>query len=412
MPELAIHGGTPVRTAPYPDWPVFDERDVEAVADVVRSGVWGGHPAPGPKAAEFLEKWAAYQGAKYGVLVMNGTITLKLALEALGIGWRDEVIVPAITFSATYYACIVAGAIPVPVDVNEEHIAIDCDQIEAAVTERTRAIIPVHLGQHMADMDRVMEVARRHDLAVIEDAAHAHGQQWQGRGAGCIGDFGSFSHQSTKTLNAGEGGSLLTNDEDLALRVLSLTDCGRRKGNEEDEAFTYSGNFRLGEVNAVLLSTQLDKFEEQRRAREEAMRHLEEIAADIPGINVLAPDERLTRRCCYQYIISFDPESLGGAQGADVCHALSAEGIPCWQGFPSITDYELFKPSLSRLPVAVEFAERVDPATMIFPVADGLTRRMVWLDHVAFLDGEQGVEDIADALRKVQSNVGELSPVS
>ena len=411
MAELAMHGGAPVRSAPYPEWPVFDEQDVEAVADVVRSGVWGGHPAPGPKAAEFIDKWTAYQGARYGVVVMNGTITLKLALEALGIGWRDEVIVPAITFSATYYACIAAGAIPVPVDVDEEHVAIDCDQIEAAVTERTRAIIPVHLGQHMADMDRVMEIARRHDLAVIEDAAHAHGQRWRDQGAGCIGDFGSFSHQSTKTLNAGEGGSLLTNDETLALRALSLTDCGRSKGSEDDEAFTYSGNFRLGELHAVLLSTQLDKFEEQRSAREDAMRHLEDVAADIPGINVLAPDDRLTRRSCYQYIISFEPDALGGAESRDVCQALSAEGVPCWPGFPSITDYELFKPSLSRLPVAVEFADRVDPATMSFPVADGLARRMMWLEHVAFLDGRKGVEDVAEALRKVQANVGELSPV-
>jgi dTDP-4-amino-4,6-dideoxygalactose transaminase len=411
MAELAMHGGAPVRTAPYPEWPLFDERDVEGVADVVRSGVWGGHPAPGPKAGEFIDKWTAYQGASYGVLMMNGTITLKLALEALGIGWRDEVIVPAITFSATYYACIVAGAIPVPVDVDEEHVAIDCDQIEAAVTDRTRAIIPVHLGQHMADMDRVTEIARQHDLAVVEDAAHAHGQQWRGQGAGCIGDFGSFSHQSTKTLNAGEGGSLLTNDETLALRALSLTDCGRSKGSEEDEAFTYSGNFRLGELHAVLLSTQLEKFEEQRRAREEGMRHLEEVASDIPGINVLVPDDRLTRRSCYQYIVSFEPEALGGVDSRDVCHALSAEGVPCWPGFPSITDYELFKPSLSRLPAAVEFADRVDPATMSFPVADGLTRRMVWLNHVAFLDGRKGVEDIAEAFRKVQANVGELTPV-
>jgi dTDP-4-amino-4,6-dideoxygalactose transaminase len=344
-------------------------------------------------------------------LVTNGTITLKLALEALGIGWRDEVIVPAITFAATYYACMSAGAIPVPVDVDEEHVAIDCDQIEAALTERTRAIIPVHLGQQMADMDRIIAIARRNDLAVIEDAAHAHGQEWEGRGAGCIGDFGSFSHQSTKTLTAGEGGSLLTNDEALALRALSLTDCGRKKGSEEDDAFTYSGNYRLGEFHAALLSTQLDKFEEQRRRREDAMRHFEAIAADIPGFRVLVPDERLSRRCCYQYIMSLEPEAFGGADSAEVCQALSAEGIPCWPGFPSISDYDLFKPSLSRLPVAVEFAERLDPATMSFPVADGLTRRMIWLEHAAFLDGAKGVEDVADAMRKVHANVRELAPV-
>jgi hypothetical protein len=106
-----------------------------------------------------------------------------------------------------------------------------------------------------------------------------------------------------------------------------------------------------------------------------------------------------------------EPEALGGAESAEVCHALSAEGIPCWPGFPSITDYDLFKPSLSRLPVAVELAERLDASAMSFPAADALTRRMVWLEHTAFLDGPKGVEDIAEALRKVQVNVRELAPV-
>ena len=151
MSTLAILGGTPVRSQGYQTWPQHDEREVEAVAAVVRSGVWGGHPAPAPKAAEFGERFAAYQGARFGVVMLNGTVTLEVALKALGIGWGDEVIVPAITFEATYYACVAAGALPVIVDVTEDTLTIDPDQVEAAVTARTKAIIPVHLGHQVAD---------------------------------------------------------------------------------------------------------------------------------------------------------------------------------------------------------------------------------------------------------------------
>jgi dTDP-4-amino-4,6-dideoxygalactose transaminase len=210
MAELAIAGGTPVRPGGYPQWPEHDERDVEAVARVVRGGRWGGFPEPGPLAAEFAAGFAAYQGARHGVLMANGTVTMEVALKALGIGWGDEVIVPALTFSATPYAAMAAGALPVFCDVTPETLTIDPDQVEAAVTPRTRAIMPVHLGHQMADMDRVMEVARRHSLAVVEDCAHAHGQRWRDRGAGSFGEFGSFSHQSLKLLTAGEGGTLLT----------------------------------------------------------------------------------------------------------------------------------------------------------------------------------------------------------
>ena len=140
--------------------------------------------------------------------MMNGTVTMEVACKALDIGWGDEVIVPALTFSATAYAPMAAGALPVFVDVTPETWTIDPDQAEAAITPRTKAILPVHLGHQMADMDRIMEIAAAHGLAVIEDCAHAHGQQWKGLGAGCIGDFGSFSHQSSKILTSGEGGTL------------------------------------------------------------------------------------------------------------------------------------------------------------------------------------------------------------
>ena len=266
MPELAINGGTPVRSTDYPAWPVVDDDVVAAVTDVVRSGEWGGFPEPGVNGGAFEEAFAAYQGAAHGVLMMNGTVTMEVACKALDIGWGDEVIVPALTFAATAYAPMAAGAIPVFVDVTPETWTIDPDLVEAAITERTRAIMPVHLGHQMADMDRIMEIASTHGLAVIEDCAHAPGQRWRDQGAGCIGDFGSFSHQSSKILTSGEGGSLLTNDAALAQRAHSIIDCGRAKDPDE-KAYTFGANYRLSDLNAALLVVAMQRFPAQQAER-------------------------------------------------------------------------------------------------------------------------------------------------
>jgi dTDP-4-amino-4,6-dideoxygalactose transaminase len=403
MPTLAILGGTPVRSQEYGPWPQHDEREVDAVAAVVRSGIWGGHPAPAPRASQFVQRFAEYQGARYGALMVNGTVTLEVALKALGIGWGDEVIVPAVTFEATYYACIAAGALPVIVDVTEATLTIDPNQVEAAITERTKAIIPVHLGHQMADMDRIIEIARRHGVAVVEDAAHAHGQRWSKNGAGCIGDFGSFSHQSTKSLTAGEGGTLLTQDEHLAELATSIIDCGRPRDLDEKE-YTFGANYRLGELHAALLLAQLDRFEDQRVERERAARYFEERAPQIPGVRVMPADPRVTRWSFYQYIFAVDPEAFAGATNEVICRALDAEGVPADTGFRSARDAELFNVSLSRLPVAVEYADRLDQARMSFPVADRVTRReQIFLDHPIFLSGTQGIDDALEALAKVQA---------
>ncbi|HJW35947.1 MAG TPA: aminotransferase class I/II-fold pyridoxal phosphate-dependent enzyme, partial [Actinomycetes bacterium] len=312
MAELALRGGAPVRPEGYPAWPVHDERDVEAVAEVVRGGRWGGFPEPGPRAASFAARFAAYQGSRHGVVMVNGTVTMEVALKALGIGWGDEVIVPALTFAATPYAAMAAGALPVFCDVLPGTLTIDPDQVEAAVTPRTRAIMPVHLGHQMADMDRVAEIARRHSLALVEDCAHAHGQRWRGRGAGSFGEFGSFSHQSTKLLTAGEGGSLLTDDADLARRAHSLIDCGRAKDPQEKE-FTFGANYRLGELHAALLLLALERFPGQQAERAEAGRYFEELAGGLHGVRLLPPDARITRWSFYRYIALIEPEAFAGA---------------------------------------------------------------------------------------------------
>src|SRR6266487_1670048 len=408
MPELAIAGGAPVRAEPYPGWPHGDDEDVAAVEEVVRSGRWGGFPEPGPKAAAFEEAFAAYQGAAHGVLMSNGTVTMEVALKALGIGWGDEVIIPALTFAATVYAPIAAGALPVIIDVTTATWTIDPALVEAAINPRTRAIIPVHLGHQMADMDRLMEIARSHSLAVVEDCAHAHGQRWNGEGAGCIGDFGSFSHQSSKIMTAGEGGSLLTNDDRLARLAHSIIDCGRPKDSAETE-YTFGANYRLGELQAALLLVAMRRFPEQQAQRAKLGSYFEELAAQVPGVRVMPHDSRITRWSFYRYVLAIEPELFAGRTNQVVYDALEAEGVGAWTGYEPMSHYDLFQPSLSRLPVAVEHAARLDPSTMSFPVAEAAgLRESVYIDENVFRSDRAGVEQAIEALTKIQRNAAEL----
>src|SRR5581483_8966998 len=276
------------------------------------------------------------------------------------------------------------------------------------ITPRTAAVMPVHLGHQMADMDRIMEIARAHGLAVVEDCAHAHGQRWRDVGAGCFAEFGSFSHQSSKILTAGEGGTLLTNDDALARRAHSIIDCGRAKDPDEKE-FTFGANYRLGELHAALLVTQLERFPGQQAERAEAGALFEKLAGEVPGVRIMPRDPRITRWSFYNYLFAIDPDAFAGATNDVVAAALEAEGVPAEVQYPPMSRYELFQPSLSRLPVAVEYAERLDPARMRFPVAEAAgLRESVYLMESTFRAGRKGIEDAVEALAKVQAHAEEL----
>lgn len=407
MSQLAIQGGPPVRTQPYPEWPVYDERDIAAVTQVIRSGRWGGYPYPGPYTAEFARRFAELQGGGYAVPMANGTVTMEVALRAAGIGWGDEVIVPAYTFQATAAAPMAAGAIPVIVDIDPQTYCIDPRLVEAAITPRTRAIIPVHLGAQMADMDAIMEIAARHNLVVIEDCAHAHGARWRGKGAGTIGDFGSFSLQSSKTLTTGEGGVLLCRTPELAARAASIIDCGRPH-DEEERLFTMGTNYRMTELQAALGVVACERFPEQARQREAMADYLEESLSEVPGVRLLRRDPRHTTRSFYRYIFAIDPQVFGAGHDV-VCMALAAEGIPCWVGYEAMHHYELFQPGLSRLAVPGAFPERFVFDRMSLPEAErACEREAVWLDECIFRAGQQGVDDAVVALRKVQAHADDL----
>ncbi len=399
--QLAIYGGEAVRQKPYPQWPVWDERELSALKETLESGRWGGNPYPGPQTKTFARRFAEFQGGNYAVAMMNGTVTLVVALQAAGIGWGDEVIVPAYTFQATGLAPILVGAIPVLVDVDPNTFCIDVEAAEAAITPRTRAIIPVHLGAQMADMDAIVAIAKKHNLIVIEDCAHAHGSRWNKQGAGTFGHFGSFSMQSSKTLTSGEGGLLLCKTEELALRATSLIECGR-PFDPDKELYTLGANYRMSEFQSAILNVALERFPEQVQAREEMIDYLEEKLVEVSGVRLLKRDTRHTTRSFYRYIFNIDTEIFGADHKA-VCKALLAEGIPCLTGYPAMHQYDLFNPKLSRLPVVMEYPERFDFSSMCFPVVERATNHeVIWLDERVFRDGPQGIDDAVAAISKVQ----------
>lgn len=408
MSELAAFGGTPIQSEPYPDWPVFDQRDIQAMSDVIHSGRWGGYPYPGPQTSEFARRFAEMQGGGYAVPMANGTVTMEVALRAMNIGWSDEVLVPAYTFQATAAAVMSAGAIPVIVDVDFDTYCIDPKAAEAAITPKTKGMIPVHLGAEMSDMDAIMELAEKHNLTVVEDCAHAHGAKWRGRGAGTIGHFGSFSLQSSKTLTTGEGGVLLCRTPELAALAASLIDCGRPH-DEAEKLFTMGSNYRMTELQAALGNVGLERFPEQAKEREMMATYMDEALSEVPGVRILKRDPRHTTRSFYRYIFAIDPKIFNVKHDV-VCYALEKEGIPCWVGYEAMHHYELFQPKLSRLPVPSAFPAYFEFAKTSFPIAEhACEEEAVWLDESIFRVGQKGVDDVIRALKKILDNAERLA---
>ncbi|MCI0338506.1 MAG: DegT/DnrJ/EryC1/StrS family aminotransferase [Acidobacteria bacterium] len=403
--RLALRGGDPVRTKPFTAWPIYDEREALGLHRVLESRNWGGYPCPNDLAREFARKFAQQHNARYGVAVANGTVSLELALKAAGIGFGDEVIVPAYTWEGTAAAVLFTGAVPVFVDVDPDTYCLDAALIETAFTDRTKAIIPVHLGFRFTDMDAIMEIAARRGLFVLEDCAHAHGGQWRDKRAGATGHAGSFSFQTSKLMTAGEGGIVITSNIDLADQVIRLANCGRPPRTETRGEPVLGHNYRMTEFQAAILLPQLERLEEQTRLREWNTKHLEKGLKNIDGISLLPRDGRITKQASYQYVFKFHSDEFGRIHRNAFVAALNAEGIPSDGRF-----YEaVYRSSL------FEFAEETYPAWsrakrgFRCPVAERAGyEESVWLPHQLFLGDENDVDDIVTAIEKIKENVDEL----
>ena len=286
--RLAIQGGKPVCDFEWPAWPVHDEAEESALLEVLRSGEWW----YGERVRRFEQEFAAFQGAAYGVSCTNGTTAIEMGLRALGVLPGDEVIVPPYTFIATASAVMSLGAIPVFADIDPDTLCLDPRDAANKVTTRTRAIIPVHVGGRIADMAAINALAQQYGLAVLEDAAHAWGSQWQGRGAGTIGRCGTFSFQVSKNITAGEGGILVTDDEELADLCRSFSHCGRTKGGIGTITKCWAAISASRSFRPRCFRPNWRGSKSQTRKRERSAALLDEALAGMPGIRLLAPAPR------------------------------------------------------------------------------------------------------------------------
>jgi dTDP-4-amino-4,6-dideoxygalactose transaminase len=399
---LAIQGGTPVRMKPFPAWPVFGAEEENALLRALRSGKWG--RLDGDEVARFERRFADYHQAKHAVAVVNGTVSLRIALLAADIRGGGEVIVPPYTFSATATAVIEANAAPVFADIELETFNLDPGAVEEAITPRTRAIIPVHLGGLPVNMDALLEIARRHHLTLIEDAAHAHGAAYRGRRVGAIGQLGSFSFQSTKNLTSGEGGIILTNDDTLAERCRSIHNCGRVAGGEWYEHHTIGGNYRLGEFQGAILNAQFDRFDVQAETRERNGKYLAERLARLAGVHPQQRGPDCTRHGYHLFPFRLDEQSLGVPRMAFL-DALAAEGIPCCAGYVL---------PLYRQPLFVNRAfgpyrgnpagPQIDYRHTCCPRCETISASQgAWLEQRLLLGSREDTDDIVQAFEKVHA---------
>lgn len=407
MAKLALRGGMPVREKPFPRWPVFDENELEGLKKVLESGVWG---VGGVWKRRFEEEFAAYQDARYGVAVTSGTAALEVSLRAVGVGCGDEVIVPPYTFMATVTAVLYVNAIPVFADIDPETYTLDPRSVESVVSEKTKAIIPVHIGGRPADMDSLTSIARRYGLRIVEDACQAWGSEWRGRRVGAIGDIGAFSFQSSKNITSGEGGIAVTNDEDLYVKAWSLHNCGRIPGGAWYEHRLPGTNYRMTEFQAAILLAQLERYDSHIERRMDNARYLDSKLSKIDGLKPLKKDERVTRNAYHLYILRFNPEAFGGISKFELAKAMEAEGIPVKVGYSKPIYREPYLKYFEKCPLSCPYyGKPVDYSRLKLPAAEkACYTEGLWLPQYVLLGSREDMDDVVAAFEKVKDNVDEV----
>jgi len=399
--KLAMFGGKPVRTRPFTTWPIFGKVEEKRLLRTLQSGKWG--RLHGPEVAEFERRFAAMHGCKHGIAVANGTVSLRIALMAAGIRAEDEVIIPPYTFFSTASAVVESNAVPIFADIDLHTFIIDPKAVEAAITPRTRAIIPVHFAGQPTDMDAIMAIAKKHKLIVIEDAAHAHGARYKKRPAGSLGHIASFSFQSSKNLTAGEGGILTTNDDTLAAACRSIQNCGRVPTGVWYEHHVISGNYRLGEFQGAILNAQLDRLERQTRKRDSNGQYLAAKLARLPGVHPQERPKASTRHSYHLFMLRLDSDAFGAPRAA-VRKALQAEGVPCSPGYGFSLPHQPMFRNKAFGPFLPNASARLNYAKTKCPNSDRICRECIWLEQSIFLGPREDMDDIARAFEKVYEN--------
>ena len=407
MSALAMLGGKKAKGKPFPVWPYYDRNEEQALKEVLESRVWW--RTPGTKTLEFEQNFAKFHGARHGIAVTNGTAALEVTMAGLGITAGDEVIVPDFTFVATASAVLFANALPVLVDVDPETYCIDPDLVEEAITSRTKAIIAVHMGGHPADLDRLMQIAKRKKLALVEDSAHAHATEWRGQRVGTFGVAGTFSFQSSKLITAGEGGMIISNSDKFEVQARSVHDCGRMPGEWFYSHFIYGSNYRLSEWQGAVLSVQLKRLDEQTQRRHENAGLLDQLLAQIPGITPQKLDPRCTRNGHYAYIFHVNSKQFAGVTTEKLIQAINAEGIPNQASYPPVHALDVFQNGDYRKRLCG--SQATEPHAFLkasYPHTHRAAFETIWIPQPALLGDQEDMHEIAAALEKVQKFAKEL----
>lgn len=415
----AVLGGAPVRTKDWPTWPIWKpETDEKQLLDVIRSGVW----SRAKVTTEFEQTWARALGVKRSLLIVNGTNALIIALNQLNVRAGDEVIVPPYTFIATISAVLATGAMPIFVDVDPETFQIDPAKIEAKITPRTKAIIPVHILGLPADMTRILPIAQKHNLVVIEDACQAHLAEINHQKVGTLGHAGCFSFQNSKNLAIGEGGAIVSRDEAFMDRCFSYQNYGNPYGTAVGSVSTGSvrqgTKLRITEYQAAIGLAQLKRLDDQTTTRNVNAAYLRSQIKDIPGIVPYKLYDTVTRAAFHLFPFRYQKEAFKGLSRDEFLKALRAEGIPCSSGYATLTNQPYLNDAFqSKNFQKVYPNDRLDFTQYVAqnhcPQNDRLcNEEAVWFTQNMLLGDKADMTDIADAIAKVHKNAEQLTKLS
>ena len=406
--KLAIFGGEPVRKESYPKWPIFTEKDKQDLVVVLDDGRMTS--ITGPKVKEFEEKFANKFGVKYALAAASGVTAIHLALASLEIGPGDEVLVPAHTFIGTAIPVLMANAIPIFVDIDEDTFNIDVTKIESAITNKTRAIMPVHLNGLCAEMDEILRLAKKYNLFVIEDACQAHGGYYKGKMAGTIGDIGCFSFFEDKVMTTGEGGMLITNNE----RFYNLARCVSSYGEEvvknigerKYEHIMLGFNYRMGSLNAAIGINQLDRLEEMVEKRNRNASYLIKNLENEDGI--ITPKKfDYCKNAFYKFVCRIN-RKLISVELETFIDAIKAEGIAVTPRYPKpLPLQKVFREKKgygkTDCPFSCEkYGKEIDYSKGSWPVAEQVGKdAFVLLIHPSV--EEKDLAQVVQAVKKVSS---------
>lgn len=410
-----ILGGAPVHQGGWPKWPTWRESWEPAIVKILRSGNWyrgnGGH------VAEFETAYAKLLGAKRCLATSSGTTALLVALHVMDVDAGDEVIVSPYTFIATYNAILSHKALPVFADTDPATLTMDPASIESRITERTRAILPVHIYGMPCDMDPINAIARKHKLAVIEDACQAWLAEYKGRKCGTLGDIACFSFQNSKHLPSGEGGAVTGNSDDLLDRCHAFHNVGRATGSFKGQRpyFTRGSNYRMQQFQAMILLQQFEKLIEETVRRCENADYLTSQLKEIPGIQPARLPEN-SRAVWHLYPLRYDAQQFNGLPRDKFIRALGAEGIPCNGGyheqyFDGLLDEAIksrgFKRlfSAERLKIYRDSLEELKGNRQVCTTTVGMSQNLLLADR-------RDINHIIEAIRKIHTHSAALAKVA